>query len=424
MLAVAFALFATACDGQVTDATSEPTTLAAPTSTARTTTTTEAPPDIFEPGPLGAVDIAPGEPIVIADIRELDRPLGQEQAVEVDIKIEEIGGEWLGHPIQLTHHNYPTCFLEADRTATQEVVSNPKLVGIIGTSCWPADIAISRMMSPLGLVQISGPFPDLLTSSMVDEDWSPGYFRISHNDEHQGKAAATYAYNELGSRTAGVMHSGGPYSGGLAGGFQVAFEALGGTVAEFTAVEKEATDVRPVLEMFEAKGVDLIFFPVLVTNATALVTQVGEFPGLAGTVLFSADAVLSASFIEDVAESRSVYVSAPAIPNRDRYLEFTKRHEEILPYPPDARSQAHAYDAISLLLDAIESVAVIDDDGTLHVDRQALRDQLYSTTDYPGLTGLLTCDQDGDCVSTGIKVMRNTDNTMRGLMENVLRTYP
>jgi hypothetical protein len=46
-------------------------------------------------------------------------------------------------------------------------------------------------------------------------------------------------------------------------------------------------------------------------------------------------------------------------------------------------------------LDAIAKVAVQDEDGTLHIPRQALRDAIYALTDFAGLTGVLACDANG-----------------------------
>jgi hypothetical protein len=51
----------------------------------------------------------------------------------------------------------------------------------------------------------------------------------------------------------------------------------------------------------------------------------------------------------------------------------------------------HAYDGIRILFDAIEKVAVVDDDGTVHIGRQALRDAVEATSGFEGVTGVLDC---------------------------------
>jgi branched-chain amino acid transport system substrate-binding protein len=79
-----------------------------------------------------------------------------------------------------------------------------------------------------------------------------------------------------------------------------------------------------------------------------------------------------------------------------------------------------------LFLNTIEAAAVQDKDGTLHIGRQALRDALYATAAYPGLTGSLTCDQYGDCGVARFEVVRLDDPAagLEGLATNVVYTYP
>ena len=68
---------------------------------------------------------------------------------------------------------------------------------------------------------------------------------------------------------------------------------------------------------------------------------------------------------------------------------------------PPSGYHAHAYDATNLLLEALEAVAIVSDDGSVMFGRQAIRDAVAATEDYPGLTGRLTCREDspfaGDC---------------------------
>ena len=47
---------------------------------------------------------------------------------------------------------------------------------------------------------------------------------------------------------------------------------------------------------------------------------------------------------------------------------------------------------------------MVDADGTLHIGRQALRDAMFATKDFKGLTGVLTCTPTGDCANPTIGV--------------------
>ncbi|MDH4137848.1 MAG: transporter substrate-binding domain-containing protein, partial [Anaerolineae bacterium] len=50
-----------------------------------------------------------------------------------------------------------------------------------------------------------------------------------------------------------------------------------------------------------------------------------------------------------------------------------------------------------LIMNAIEQVGVVDADGNLMIGRKALNEAIRGTTGYKGLTGTLTCDENGDC---------------------------
>jgi branched-chain amino acid transport system substrate-binding protein len=58
---------------------------------------------------------------------------------------------------------------------------------------------------------------------------------------------------------------------------------------------------------------------------------------------------------------------------------------------------AHAYDATNILFAALTKVAVENADGSLTIPKGALRDAIFATKDFAGLTGTLSCSRTGDC---------------------------
>ena len=72
----------------------------------------------------------------------------------------------------------------------------------------------------------------------------------------------------------------------------------------------------------------------------------------------------------------------------------------------------HSYDATTLLLSAIESVAIMSD-ATLRVDRAALRAELAATDGFQGLIGAISCDAFGDCGNgiTNVYYHASSDDT-------------
>jgi len=56
----------------------------------------------------------------------------------------------------------------------------------------------------------------------------------------------------------------------------------------------------------------------------------------------------------------------------------------------------YQYDATGILLRALEQNAVLQSDGSLVIDREALRQAVRGTSNYPGVTGVITFEADGD----------------------------
>jgi len=96
-------------------------------------------------------------------------------------------------------------------------------------------------------------------------------------------------------------------------------------------------------------------------------------------------------------------VSSPLVQGAE-YDAFKAKYIAKFGKEPISIFHAHAYDAFMMIKAAIEKVAVVDADGTIHIGRQALRDAMYATKDFKGLTGVLTCTPTGDCANPVIGV--------------------
>jgi branched-chain amino acid transport system substrate-binding protein len=382
--------------------------------------------------PLGEVVVAPGQPVLIAAHQAISgdtASLGTDEVRGIEIAIADRGEELLGHPIELQVED-DECSAEGGTAGAQRIIADPQMIGSIGTSCSGAGVPASQILSEAGLVMISGSntSPSLTSDFQGNPgtDWQEGYFRTAHNDLTQGAAAATFAYEELGARSAVTIHDGDPYTEGLATAFGDAFQELGGEIALATAVDKGEENMRPVLTEAAATSPDIVFFPIFQPEADFIVRQATEFDELSNTeLLMGADGLLSDTFVEDIPETEGMYFSGPARPEGSAYEEFVGKYEEANGEGPIQAFHAHAYDAANMLFDAIEEVAVEGDDGSLTIGRQALRDALYATTDFEGLTGTLTCDEFGDCAEAKINIVQNTEEqeTIADVAGNVQATY-
>ena len=361
--------------------------------------------------PLGCVTYGPDEPIRIASALVISGPnvdLGTDSqyGVEIAIKFQE---ELFGHPIELQAED-DGCSAEGGQAAGQKIVSDPSIVAVVGTSCSGAGVPMSKVITEAGYVMVS---PSNTSPALTDPDvsWEEGYLRTAHNDEVQGKAMADFAFEVLGVTKVAAIHDGDPYTEGLARVFADSFEALGGTVVEFTAVNKGDTDMRPVLAAVAAAGPpELIYYPVFTAEGGFLTKQAKEVIGLEDTILAAADGMISDAAIEAVAEAgEGMYFSGPDLGfSGDLYDSFLATYIEDYGSKPISAFHAHAFDATNMVFACIEAVAVEDGDS-IHIGRQAMRDCLFATENFEGITGNLTCDEYGDCADPKIAVNQLQD---------------
>jgi branched-chain amino acid transport system substrate-binding protein len=344
---------------------------------------------------IGCVDIAPDEPIHIAYMLTISGAtafLGEDSVGAIEIAIDDRGGELLGHPISLTGED-SLCSAEGGQTAATKVSADPTILGVIGTNCSSAATAAMPTISSAGLVMLS-PSNTAPALTIEGETWQPGYFRICHTDLFQGSVAAEFAFNELGATTAATIHDGSPYADQLQQVFAGRFQELGGTITFQGAVNVGDTDMRTVLTSVAADSPDVLYYPIFEPEGPFITAQSSEIAGLEETVLMGADGLLSDSFPENAGPNVvGMYLSGPYVSGAN-YDDFLAKWDAKFGGVPPSGFHAFAYDGTNILLDAIEAVAVVDDDGTIHVGRQALRDAINGVTSYTGLTGKLDCSDD------------------------------
>lgn len=353
---------------------------------------------------IGCIELADGDPINVGAMLTISGAtafLGEDSRGGIELAIDDRGGEMLGHPIDLTVED-SLCSAEGGQTAAQKIASDPTIVGVVGTNCSSAAAAGLPIISSAGLVLIS---PSNTAPSLTDADaeaggiWQPGYYRTAHNNLFQGRVAAEYAYNELGATTLATIHDGSPYADGLQAVAADVFAELGGEVTFQGAVNVGDTDMRPILTEIASNPPDVLYFPIFEPESNFIAAQAKETPGLEDTILMSADGSLVDSFPENTGEAAvGMYLSGPYVAG-DTYSEFLGKWDAKFGGSPPSGFHAHAYDATNMLLNAVEQVAQVGDDGSVLIGRQALRDALSSVSEYQGLTGVLTCNETGDCAT-------------------------
>jgi len=288
---------------------------------------------------------------------------------------------------------------EQGAAVANKLSADPQVVGVVGhTFSGSTEVAIPIYGDAyVVMVSPSATTPDLTRLG------SEVFNRVAFHDEMQGEFAANYLYNTLQVRQIVVMHDGGAYGQGLAEMTAGFFEDLGGNVLGLEAITPGETDYSAPLAAVAALDPDLIYFGGYDADAAVLVTQMAA-AGMQDALFFGCDGTYGANYLNlagSAAEGTySTYVPIPESAAFDKFradyqADYGQEQGELSPFSP------HGYDAATLILNALDKVAVKHGDN-LVIPRKALADAVRSTANFQGLTGSITCSGTGECAAAAI----------------------
>ena len=367
------------------------------------------------------VEVAEGDPITIGTLLSisgdtaslgLDSQAGAELAADyLDSAFDDTFGQIAGHEVEFVHED-DGCSPEGGTTGGRRLASDPQIVAVIGTTCSSSALGVADTI--LGDEQIVLISPSNTSPALTDPaSHNEFYLRTAHNDAIQGAIVAQFAAEELDVQTAATIHDGSPYADGLQQAFCDALaNEFGGECAAQEAIQVGDTDFQPTLTDIAADSPDMLFYPIFLPEGGLITQQARDIADLADTALAGADGLWTPDFVDSAGDAaEGVYLSAPSLEfSGDFYKQeflpaYTERTGE---EEPTAAFHAHSYDAFNIIADAIEAVA-IEGDGVTLIPRQALRDAMFATEGYEGITGTLSCNENGDCQQEATMAVHQVD---------------
>lgn len=353
---------------------------------------------------IGCVFVRPGESLRIVYMLALSEAsfYGIDQLGSIQVALDERDGQLLGFDIQLIEVD-AACSERGGQMAAETVIAMQDVIAVIGTSCSSSAASAMPLISEAGLVMISpsNTMPQLtrLPGNNNGGLYHPGYFRTVFSDEVLGVLGARFASQVLGAQTIATINDETSYSIALANEMAASFQGLGGRLLLQGEIRSGSTDMSEVLTEVAAVDPDLLFLPLWDPEASIIARQLMELEGLEDTILMITDTAGTEFAVDAEGGGQGVYIVTSYLES-EAYDAFVERYTQVNAFAPTPSTfHAHAYDAAKLLFDTIESVAVVRGNGTLSIGRQALRDALTATENYPGVTGRLSCTPTGDCGS-------------------------
>jgi len=239
------------------------------------------------------------------------------------------------------------------------------------------------------------------------------YFRIATTDDHQGGVMADYLYKTLNYKNVYVIDDTETYGVGIANAFIKEFQADGGKILGHDSI-KSTTDYTGELTKVAARHPDAVYYGgVDSTGGTQIRKQMVTISGLQKTPFAGGDGIQTSAFATTIgttiggpAYSTVAAVDATKVPAA---ADFIKRYEA--KYGPLGAYSASGYDAMKILINAIKAAVAAgakpptssSDTDTAKTFRQAVIDQI-AKTDYSGITGHQSFDQNGDTTNKTISI--------------------
>jgi len=380
---------------------------------------------------IRVVKVADGQPITIGVYATLSGPdtaLGLDQWRGVQIAADDVGNTILGHPIRFLVED-EACTAEGGQTAATKIAANRQTVVALGGSCSSATTPAVPILWKAGIPDV-GISPS--SPALTDPGRPPGYegfVRVIYNDLWAGAEVARWAYDFMGYRKFATIHDGSPYTENLVRVFQANLAELGGDLCSDEAVSPTDVDLRPVLTKIATCEPEMIYSPTFVAVTAYALRQKQEISGLGNTEFIGSDASYGSALLEAAGKAvigfKITTTAQEAEAQGAGYPAMREKYNDKFGEYPIQGFHGNAYDAFMIAYNAINAVAV-QEGGATYIPIAALTAALKGTTNHPGMTGSLTCDEWGDCAVYKFAVYEfiSEDKETLEMGVNPLRVYP
>ena len=310
-------------------------------------------------------------------------PYGAEMAVR---EINQQGG-LLGTPVELIGHINKEAIPEVSVQLAETLIVEDEVIALIGPNRSSHAVEVGPVAQQHGV-------PMVTTSATNPNVTNAGdfVFMAAFTDSFQGAVMAQFANSELGAKTAAVLtRTGDLYTEGISEFFISNFSQLGGDIAANEFYAAGTSDFAAQLANIAAAKPDVLFIAGFVADLAPITQQARAIPlqNAAGepTIFLGADSWDSQLLFDDEsAEIEGSFFSGHFSPETDQPTAraFVETYEALYEATPTG-GVAVSYDAVKLLLEAIERA------GSL--DPEEIRDQLAATENYIGATRVASYDE-------------------------------
>lgn len=266
-------------------------------------------------------------------------------------------GGVLGKQVQATLLDGQCDYVTARKVA-QTAISEQNVQFIIGEVCSDAAEGVAQAATRLGAVQISPTAVDPEVTLDFDGKVRPLVFRIPFLDAAQGTAAARFALENLGAKSAAILYAeNSDYGLALANAFETTFKGGDGEIVIRATYKQDAESYYDMLQPVRDAAPDILYIPGYYNVMNRLIAQARGF-GLLQPIIGSDgwdSPDLSLSAVDGCYFTTHYFPGEP----RPEVAAWIQRYTSRYLVPPDTVATM-SYDATNLLLTAIQQTGNTD----------------------------------------------------------------
>ena len=337
----------------------------------------------------------------------------------IEMALEEVNkaGGIEGKPVRIVVEDDQSKPEEA-ATAVKKLINQDKVILVLG------EVASSRTLAGAPICQ-EAKIPIITPASTNPKVTQVGdyVFRVCFIDPFQGEVMAKFARNTLKVSQAAILKDiKNDYSVGLAQFFTETFTNLGGQIITEESYAEGDIEFRAQLTALKAKNPEVIFIPGYYTEIGLIARQARDL-GI-NVPLIGGDGWDSPRLVEIGGKAlEHTYYSNHYTPEDPRpeiqkfITDYKAKYNEI----PDAMAPL-GYDAARIAFDAIKRSGILQEQNIKEAyndnpkattlmeaintpkNRQLIRDAIAETKDFPGITGMITIDENRNAKKSAVVV--------------------
>ena len=242
------------------------------------------------------------------------------------------------------------------------------------------------------------------------------YFRIPGNDVVQGKVDAQVAQSApINAKACYVVDDDSTYGKGLAKYFTATFTGNGGTVAGTASITAAQISSLPSLAAtIKSKNPDCVFYGGVTSGGGGALKKDLVSAGYNGPMVGGDGIADDPAFLTAAGSAAVNTYGSVAAPDTSQFTsgaaaKFVSDYKAAFPGKDLLPYSAMAYDATMIEITAIKNLIKAGQSVT----RKAIRDQIASIS-YPGVTGTISFDANGDNAGTKVFSIYGVDATTNG----------